>query len=282
MSLLLERWSLARDGEGQVVLLSGEAGIGKSRICQTLRERLADERHATVLLQCSPYHRSSALYPVLQYFERTTGIAPGDPPELRGQKLERLMGPEMGLSPQSHGHMLRLLGAPDGGRLPPARRTRQQEKAQTLQAPIDLLRALARQLPVLLLIEDAHWIDPTTERAGRPGDRAVARRPAARAVTCRPEYAPPWGNPANLTRLALNRLGQRQCAELVAAVAGGRAAAGRGAGRDHRQDRRHSALRRGADQDRPAVGPARRDAAAATACAGRCRRWRSRRPCRTR
>ncbi len=223
VSLLLERWGQARDGEGQVVLLSGEAGIGKSRICQTLRERLAGERHATVLLQCSPYHRNSALYPVLQYFERTTGIAPGDPPALRGQKLERLMGSEMELSAASHGQLLRLVGAPDGGRLPPAGENPQQEKDQILQAPIALLHALARQLPVLLLIEDAHWIDPTTEELV---GLAIEQSRDARLlvlVTCRPEYAPPWGSHANLTRLALNRLGQRQCAELVAAVAGRRA-----------------------------------------------------------
>jgi len=222
VSLLLERWSLARGGEGQVVLLSGEAGIGKSRICQTLRERLADERHATVLLQCSPYHSSSALYPVVQYFERTTGITPTDSPELRGQKLERLLGPEMGLSAQSQAQLSRLMGAPDGGRLPPAGESPQQEKLQSLQAPIDLLRALSRQLPVLMLIEDAHWIDPTTEElVGLTIEQSRDARLLA-LVTCRPEYAPRWGSPANLTRLALNRLGQRQCADLVSAVTGGR------------------------------------------------------------
>jgi class 3 adenylate cyclase/tetratricopeptide (TPR) repeat protein len=222
VSLLLERWSLARDGEGQVVLLSGEAGIGKSRICQTLRERLAAERHATVLLQCSPYHRSSALYPVVQYFERTTGITAADSPEQRGQKLEHLTGPDMDLSPQSHGQLMRLMGAPDGGRLAPVGEKPQQEKAQTLQAPIDLLRSLARHLPVLLLIEDAHWIDPTSEElVGLTIEQSRDARLLV-LVTCRPEYTPPWGNHANLTRLALNRLGQRQCAELVGAVTGGR------------------------------------------------------------
>jgi class 3 adenylate cyclase len=222
VSLLLERWSLARDGEGQVVLLSGEPGIGKSRICQTLRERLAAERHATVLLQCSPYHRSSALYPVVQYFEHITGITAADSQAQRCQKLERLTGPDMDLSPQSHGQLMRLMGAPDGGRLAPAGENPQQEKAQTLQAPIDLLRALARDLPVLLLIEDAHWIDPTSEElVGLTIEQSRDTRLLV-LVTYRPEYTPPWGNHANLTRLALNRLGQRQCAELVAAVTGGR------------------------------------------------------------
>jgi class 3 adenylate cyclase/tetratricopeptide (TPR) repeat protein len=223
VSLLLERWAMARDGEGQVVLLTGEAGIGKSRICQTLRERLAGERHAVVLLQCSPYHSSSALHPLVQYLERTTGITPADTPELRGQKLERLMGPQMGLSRQSHGQLLRLMGAPDGGRLPPAGENPQQDKAQTLQAPIDLLRALARHLPVLMLIEDAHWTDPTTEQLCALTVEQSRDMRLLVLVTGRPEYTPPWGNPANLTRLALNRLGQRHCAELVDAVTGGRA-----------------------------------------------------------
>lgn len=222
VSLLLERWNLARDGEGQVMLLSGEAGIGKSRICQMLRERLANERHATVLLQCSPYHSGSALYPLVQYFERAAGITPADAPELRGQKLERLLGPEMVLSPVSHGALLRLMGAPDGGRLALAGHNPQQEAAQILQAPIDLLRALSRRLPVLLLIEDAHWIDPSTEQLGVLATELTRDSRLLLLVTARPDYTPPWGSPANLTRLALNRLGQRQSAELVAAVTGGR------------------------------------------------------------
>ena len=108
-----ERWALARDGEGQAVLLSGEAGIGKSRICQTLRDQLAGETAATVLLQCSPYFSSSALYPVVQHLERTAGMAPADSPEVRAEKLERLAG---ALPPASLGCLLRLMGLPDGGR----------------------------------------------------------------------------------------------------------------------------------------------------------------------
>ncbi|MBK6864487.1 MAG: AAA family ATPase [Ideonella sp.] len=226
VALLLERWQLARDGEGQVVLLSGEAGIGKSRIVQTLRERLAGEPHATVLMQCSPYHRSSALYPLVQYFEHRAGIAPGDGPESRAAKFERLIGPGMALPAASHGHLLRLLGASAGDAASPPSENPQQEKAQVLQAPVDLLRALARQVPVLMLIEDVHWIDPTTaELAALTIEQSRDMRLLI-VITCRPEFESPWGNAANLTRLTLNRLGQRQSAELVAAAAGGRALPG--------------------------------------------------------
>ncbi|HEX7438623.1 MAG TPA: adenylate/guanylate cyclase domain-containing protein, partial [Caldimonas sp.] len=222
VSLLLERWGQAIEGEGQVVLLTGEAGIGKSRICQALRDRVADVRHATALLQCSPYHTGSALHPLVQYFERATGITSSDSPELRGQKFERLIGPEMALSARSHGHLLRMMGAPDGGRLPPAAENPQQEKAHMLQAPIELLRALARQVPVLMLVEDAHWIDPTTEQLCGMAVELSRDTRLLVLVTARPEYAPPWGTPPNLTRLALNRLGQRQCVELIEAVTAGR------------------------------------------------------------
>lgn len=222
VALLLERWQLAREGEGQVVLLSGEAGIGKSRIVQTLRERLAGEPHATVLMQCSPYHRNSALYPLVQYFERRAGIAPADTPEVRGEKLGRLVGPGMALPAQSRSHLLRLVGAAAADGAPPVAENAQQEKAQALQAPVDLLRALSRQVPVLMLIEDVHWIDPTTaELAALTIEQSRDMRLLI-VVTCRPEFESPWGSAANLTRLALNRLGQRQSAELVAAVTGGR------------------------------------------------------------
>ena len=205
------------------MLLTGEAGIGKSRISQTLRERLAGETHAVVLLQCSPYHGSSALYPLVQYFERAAGIAPTDTPEQRGQKLEALLGEDVVLAPQAFGYLLRLLGLPDGGRRAALGDDPMQDKAQLVQAPLELLRSLSRQLPVLLLIEDAHWIDPTTEQLGALTVEQSRDMRLLLLVTARPEYKPPWGSPANLTRLALNRLGQRQCAELVAAVTGGRA-----------------------------------------------------------
>jgi len=220
LALLLERWALARDGEGQVVLLSGEAGIGKSRICQVLRERLAGESVATVLLQCSPYFSSSALYPVVQHLERSAGMAPADSPEDRAHKLEQLAG---ALPPSSLGCLLRLMGLPDGGRSLPGGASPQEEKAHTLEGLIELLQRLSKQQPVLFLVEDAHWIDPTTEELiGQVAERIRDAR-VLLVVTCRPEYVPSWSGASQLTRHGLNRLSHKQSTALVAGVTAGKA-----------------------------------------------------------
>ncbi|MEO6743495.1 MAG: adenylate/guanylate cyclase domain-containing protein, partial [Caldimonas sp.] len=223
VALLLERWALARDGEGQAVMLSGEAGIGKSRITHTLRERLATESAATVLLQCSPYFNSSALYPLVRYFERVTHMTPTDSDAERTAKLARLTGSELDFPASSFGYLLRLMGLPDGGRVPANDGEPLHRNAQLLQAPIDLLRRLSVHHPVLLLIEDAHWIDPTSEQLVAQAIEQLADARVLILVTCRPEYVPSWGSPAHLTRLALNRLGQKQSMALVGAVTGGKA-----------------------------------------------------------
>jgi tetratricopeptide (TPR) repeat protein len=220
LALLLERWELARDGEGQVVLLSGEAGIGKSRICQVLRERLSGESIATVLLQCSPYFSSSALHPIVQHLERAAGMAPADSPGDRADKLERLAG---ALPATSLGCLLRLMGLPDGGRSSPGGASPQEEKAHTLEALIDLLRRLSEQQPVLFLVEDAHWIDPSTEELIAQVAERVRDAHVLMLVTSRLEYAPSWGNVSQLTRHSLNRLSHSQCTALVSAVTPGKA-----------------------------------------------------------
>ena len=220
VALLLERWALARDGEGQVVLLSGEAGIGKSRICQVLRERLAGESVATVLLQCSPYFSSSALYPIVQHLERTTGMAPADSPEDRAHKLELLAG---ALPAASLGCLLRLMGLPDDGRSLSRGASPQEEKAHTLETLLDLLHRLSEQQPVLFLVEDAHWIDPSTEEFIAQVAQRVRDTRVLLLVTCRPEYAPSWSNASQLTRHSLNRLSHKQCTALVNAVTAGKA-----------------------------------------------------------
>ena len=220
VSLLRERWAMALDGEGQVVLLTGEAGIGKSRISQALRQRVVGEAFTTVLWQCSPYFTSSALYPVAQQLSRAAGIVPAKPPEERAHKLVQLLE-STGLKPESVGYLLKMLGLPDGGRLP-AGLAPQREKANTLNALVDGVLGLAQHQPVLLLVEDAHWIDPTTEELLALAIERLRRERVLILITGRPEYSPSWGSPTNLTRLVLSRLGQRQCAALIDVVTGGK------------------------------------------------------------
>ena len=219
VALLLDRWALARDGEAQVVLLSGEAGIGKSRICQALRERLSGGPSVTVLLQCSPYFQGSALYPVVQHLQRAAGIASADAAALRRQKLEHLGAL---LPPELLSALLRTMGLPDEANGDEGHQTPQQHKTRTLRALVELLRDSARQQPVLLLVEDAHWIDPTTEELIAQMVDQLRESRLLTLVTSRPEASPALGSPAHLTRLALNRLGQRQCAALIDAVALGK------------------------------------------------------------
>jgi tetratricopeptide (TPR) repeat protein len=176
---------------------------------------------STVLVwQCSPFAISTALYPAAQQLARAAQFSAADDAPARAAKLAAALAPT-DLGPIEVARLQKLLGLPDGGRLP-AGQSPQQEKAATLSALIDGVAGLADRQPVLLLLEDAHWIDPTTEELL---GQAIERLREARVlilVTCRPEYAPSWGNPAQLTRLALNRLGQRQCAALIGAVAHGK------------------------------------------------------------
>ncbi len=218
LALLLERWAQACEGEGQVVVLSGEAGIGKSRIGQALRERLADEEHASVVLQCSPYFSGSALYPVVQHLRLAAGITKSDDPSQQRHKVSQLAA---ALQPEGQGALLRLMGLSDESLSAEEAQMPQQQKTRTLNALIDLVSNLALQQPVWLWLEDAHWIDPTTqELIAMLVDRLRDAR-LLTLVTTRPEFTPDLSKPAHLTTLTLNRLGQRQCAALIDAVTQG-------------------------------------------------------------
>src|SRR5262249_12763981 len=223
VALLLDRWSMAREGEGQVVLVSGESGIGKSRLCQAVRERLAREPHDTVLYQCSPYHTASALYPVVRQMELAAGINESDDAAIRQHKLESSLA-AMGLDPSSasRGALLRLLGLSEGVALHPGPRSPQQEKAQTLSSLIELLQRRAARLPLLLILEDAHWIDPPSDELILLVVDRLRDSRLLLVVTFRPDFAPSWGEPAHVARLAMSRLGRRQCTALAQAVAGER------------------------------------------------------------
>ncbi|MBT2321863.1 AAA family ATPase [Variovorax paradoxus] len=223
LALLLERWSIACEGEGQIVLLSGEPGIGKSRITQALRERTAAEALETMVLQCSPSHSNSALYPLVRCLEIAANLAPAAAVAQRAARFEQYLAEHgVSLAPDALGCLLRLLMLPDGGRPAPAGQTPQQQKGATLQAVIDVIHAVSLRSPLLVLIEDAHWIDPTTEEwIGQAVDGLRDAR-VLMLLTCRPQYVPPWGNAANSTRLTMNRLSHRQSAALIETVTGGK------------------------------------------------------------
>jgi class 3 adenylate cyclase/tetratricopeptide (TPR) repeat protein len=218
LSLLLDRWAKAIAGEGQSFLLSGEPGLGKSRLCETVLSRIAEQPHSEIFLQCSPYHANSALYPVLRHLERIGGLVRDDTPSIRRAKLVQLF-PDTDRAEEA----IRLIG-PALGLLDTApSEASVGSKAETLAILRDLLLASAEERPLCILVEDAHWIDPTTQELlglliDRLGDRRVLL-----LITHRPESAPPLGTSAHLTRLAMNRLSARACAGLIGDLAGGKA-----------------------------------------------------------
>jgi class 3 adenylate cyclase len=221
LGLLLDRWRLARGGEGQVVLLCGEPGIGKSRIMLALRERLRAEPRTSVRYNCSPFYRNSALYPAIEQLTRAAGFALGDDAPTRLAKLEALAA-QAANPDEVLPYLIDLLGLPPDARhaLPPL--TPQERKARTLRALLAQLEGLARRSPVLLVLEDAHWCDPTTlELFDRVVER-VASLPVLLVVTFRPEFGPPWAGHAHVTSLALSRLGRAEAGAIADEVAGGR------------------------------------------------------------
>jgi class 3 adenylate cyclase/predicted ATPase len=223
IALLLRRWEQARNGEGQVVLLSGEPGIGKSRIVRELLARLGGEPHVHLLYQCSPYHTNSALYPIVAQLERAVGVALGDDREDALAKLEGLLSQTIERPEEAVPLLAALLGLPVGGRYPSLNLSPQRQKQRTLEVLTERLAGLARDQPVLELYEDVHWVDPSTLELL---DLLVARvrvLPVLVVLTYRPEFSPPWSGQAHVAYLPLNRLGRRQGAAMVGRVTGGKA-----------------------------------------------------------
>jgi hypothetical protein len=217
LELLSRRWRRAADGEGQVVLLSGEPGIGKSRLTRALQDTLTDTPHLRVLLQCSPHHTSSTLYPVISQLELTAGFFAGDSAAVRLDKLADTLAPAGQPADEIMPLFASLLSIPAEDRYPLPRLTPQQQKDRTLAALIQQLEGLSLQQPVLFILEDAHWIDPTTQELI--------------------ELTIPIGaQPADAARPGAHGAG-----------AVGRCPAGGGPDADCRAQRRYSAVRRGAD-----------------------------------
>ena len=219
LELLLRRWLKAKVGEGQVVLLSGEAGIGKSRLTAALLERLAAEPHTRLRYFCSPQHTDSALYPIVSQMERAAGLAHDDTPEARLDKLDAVLA-QTSTRIEDVALFAEMLSLPNDGRYPAIELTPEQRRQRTLEALTEQLAGLASQNPVLMIFEDAHWTDPTSlEAFGRTVDR-IKTLPVLLIVTFRPEFNAPWAGRSHVTSLALNRLGEREAAAIIARLVG--------------------------------------------------------------
>jgi class 3 adenylate cyclase/tetratricopeptide (TPR) repeat protein len=223
VSALLRRWTQAREGEGQIVLIAGEAGIGKSRIVTVLQDRLATETLVRLRYFCSPHRRDSALFPIVSHLERAAGFARDDAPATKLDKLTALLAQSgENTAPETEAAIAELLSIPATEHDRPLPGDPKQKRERILAALVEQLEDLARPRPVLLLFEDAHWADSTSlELLDRIAERA-RRLPVLMIVTYRPEFDPPWTGQAQVTSLTLSRLGQRETRALVQRVAGGR------------------------------------------------------------
>ena len=219
LELLLRRWSRAKRGEGQVVLLSGEAGIGKSRLTASLMERLVSEPHTRLRYFCSPQHTDSALYPVIGQMERAAGFVYDDTPQTKLDKLDAVLA-DTSTRMEDAALFAEMLSLPNDGRYPALDLEPQQRRQKTLEALTAQVEALSRQNPLLMIFEDAHWVDPTSlETFGRVVDR-VRSLPALLIVTFRPEFEPAWIGRPYVTALTINRLAQRDIEAMIDGVVG--------------------------------------------------------------
>jgi class 3 adenylate cyclase/predicted ATPase len=222
IDLLLRRWARAKAGDGQVVLVSGESGIGKSRLTAELAERLRPDPHIRLRYFCSPYRQDSALFPFIDQLGRAAGFALEDPTAARRAKLEALLA--RAEPPDEDVALLAdLLSLSESDHNPLPSLSPQRKKEKTLEALIRQLVGLARQQPIAMVFEDAHWIDPTSRELLDLTVERVRNLPVLLVVTFRPEFQPVWTGQPQVTMLTLNRLDRRDRSALVGQIAGGKA-----------------------------------------------------------
>ena len=221
IELLHQRWTKAKAGMGQIVLFSGEAGIGKSRLTAAFAERLAGASHVRLRYFCSPQHADSALHPIIGHIERAASLLREDDAKTRLDKLDALLATS-GASREDAALLAEMLSLPNDGRHPALDLSPQQRRQKTLDALVGRIEGVARRTPVLMIFEDAHWADPSSlEVFGRLIEKSEGLR-VLLLVTFRPEFAAPWVGREHVTSVTINRLTAREVAAVIDRVAGDR------------------------------------------------------------
>ena len=219
LSLLADRWRTACEGTGRAVLIFGEAGMGKSRLAEALHDRIGDAPHSFVTWQCSPYHQTKALYPVVEYTSHAAAIVDADTPVVRLKKLKELLGATRMPPEGALALFAQLLAIPEEAGYAPPAMAPAQLRAATIAALSEWVRRVAAREPLLLLLEDAHWIDATTLELLTRIVGAGSDVPLLTVVTGRPEFVSPWGGRADVSIIGLDRLNNRDCEGLVREIA---------------------------------------------------------------
>jgi predicted ATPase len=222
IDLLLRRWARAKAGAGQIVLVSGEAGLGKSRITAELAERLHGEPHLRLRYFCSPHRQDSALFPFIEQLGRAAGFAREDTPAARLEKFEALLA-RAAPPDEDVAFLADLMSLPASERHPLPNLSPQRKKERTLEALVRQLEGSARRQPVVMVFEDAHWIDPTSRELLDLTLERVRTLPVMLIVTLRPEFQLPWTGQPQVSMVALNRLDRHDRTALVEHIAGAKA-----------------------------------------------------------
>jgi predicted ATPase/class 3 adenylate cyclase len=222
IALLTRRWERAKAGDGSVVLIVGEPGIGKSRIAHTLLEQLDKEPHTRLRYFCSPHHQDTALYPTIAQLERAAGFQRDDTDAQRLDKLEAALAWATNDLGEVAPFLAELMSIPTNDRYPPLNLTPQKRKEKTLKALVTQVEGLSARQPVLMVVEDAHWIDPTSLELLDLTVERVPSLPVLLVITFRPEFTPPWVGRPQVTLLTLSRLSHRQRTEMLSRLTDGK------------------------------------------------------------